>query len=217
MDDILSGKKVSNLRHILEALNLFLRLFPMKCWWLRWLQSVLWAILDTCPSNTSKWKPSPLYPRSIPAECKLFYLHLNLLSQSTVIPLQVYIIILTAVRSICLPPSMPSAVWLSFTPVFSSPLGFCLVEPILSFSSATRHSSFPYQCQAVRAGGSQAVGFSCCTAQPCICNHSGCCGADWCSSVEPCCRWVISRSLGYTSLPLINCPINPAAERIMLS
>ena len=55
-----------------------------------------------------------------------------------------------------------------------------------------------------------------CSAQPCVCNHSGCCSADWCSCVGPCCRWVIS-SPGYTSLPLINCPINPAGEWIMHS
>lgn len=136
--------------------------------------------------------------------------------RSGVMPLQVYIIILTALRSICLPPSVPSALWLSITPVFSSLLGFCLVEPTLSFSCATCHSSFPYQCQAVRGGGSRRQ-LLCCSAQPCVCNHSGCCSADWCSCVGPCCRWVISRSLGYTSLPLINCPINPAAEWIMHS
>lgn len=135
--------------------------------------------------------------------------------RSTAMPLQVYIIILMALKSICLPLSVPSALGLSFTPVFSSLLGFCLVELILSFSRAPHHSSTAYQCQAVRGGGSRwrLLG---CSAQPCVCNHSGCCSADWCSCVGPCCRWVIS-SPGYTSLPLINCPINPAAEWIMHS
>lgn len=49
-----------------------------------------------------------------------------------------------------------------------------------------------------------------------VCNHSSCC-VDWCPGAELCCRWLISRSGGYTSPPMINCPINPAAELLMHS
>lgn len=40
---------------------------------------------------------------------------------------------------------------------------------------------------------------------------------DCCLDVRLSCRWLISHSAGYTSLPLINCPINPAAELVMHS
>lgn len=46
-------------------------------------------------------------------------------------------------------------------------------------------------------------------------NHSDCCCVDWCSDVRLCRRWLISHSAGYTSLLLINCPINPTAEMVM--
>lgn len=53
--------------------------------------------------------------------------------------------------------------------------------------------------------------------RPIICNRSSCCFVDCCLDVRLSCRWLISRSAGYTSLPLINCPINPAAELVMHS
>lgn len=46
-------------------------------------------------------------------------------------------------------------------------------------------------------------------------NHSDRCCVDWCSDVRLCRRWLISHSAGYTSLLLINCPINPTAEMVM--
>lgn len=144
--------------------------------------------------------------------CKLFYLYLNLYDQLWGLfkCTSLYWWHRGAFVSLR---AWPVALWLSFTPVFSSLLG---VEPILSFSCAPRRSSFPYQCQAVRGGGSRRRPL-CRSAQPCVCNHPGCRSADWCSYVGPCCRWLISHSVGYTSLPLINCPINPAAELIMHS
>lgn len=142
-------------------------------------------MLDTCSYRipiSRHSRPTSSLHSSRMLELMQTVLSLSQSIRSTVMPLQVYIIILMALRSICLPPSMPMALWLSFTPVFSSLLGFCLVEPLLSFSCATRRSSFPYQCQAVRGEGSPRRRL-CCSAQPCVCNHSGCCSADWCSCV----------------------------------
>lgn len=139
--------------------------------------------------------------------------------RSTVRPLQVCIIILMAPRSICLPPSVTCGSVIELYACVFIPVG-CWTHPELLLCSPPQllplRSSFPYQCQAVRGGGSRRRPL-CRSAQPCVCNHPGCRSADWCSYVGPCCRWLISHSVGYTSLPLINCPINPAAELIMHS
>lgn len=136
--------------------------------------------------------------RYIPAECcnwcKLFYLYLNLYGQLWGLFKCTSLYWWHRGAFVYLR-ACSVALWLSFAPVFSSLLG---VEPIPSFSRAPRHSSFPYQCQAVRGGGSRRQPL-CRSAQPCVCNHSGCCSADWCCYVRPCCRWLISHSVGYNS------------------
>lgn len=155
-------------------------------------------VLDTRLLNTNKRNKRPvstLHSRRETIDANWFFLHLDLYDYCDASSSVHHYIDGTQEH---LSPSERGPQIELYTWVFV-PVSFCLVEPILSFSwaAAPRHIT-------VRGRGCLLLG------QPSVCNHSGCCGADWCSCVGPRCRWVISRSQGYTSLPLINCPINPA-------
>lgn len=92
----------------------------------------------------------------------------------------------------------------SVTELYTSVFNSAGVELLLSTSFVTppTASSPIKEGVAIRSSAAQA-------------KHSNGCCVDWCWDVRLCCRWLISHSAGYTSLPLINCPINPAAELVM--